>query len=122
MKMNAVKEVRIANLICATIESEHGKIELVFEGWGIDSECTDAQFLDRYSIKFDGEHYQVNECEESKFCHGDFKSIARNLFENTWFLEYEWAEMAGQFCERAELLQLLGSAIAYINNQLFEQR
>lgn len=117
MKMNAVKETCVANLICGVLESEHGKIELVFEGW--DDGTKTAQYLERFTIAFHGEVYVVDEKHVIDFGHGEFKEAVQNIAEKTWYKPYEWDELAQSLLESAELQQLLGSAVSYLNMKLW---
>ena len=117
MKMYAVKETKVAGLICASIESEHGKIEMVFEGWA--GETDSAQFMARYIIDFAGECIQIHECADKDFCQGDFKQAVNSFTSCAPYIPYNWEEMGPCMCEYSEAYQLLASATSYINNMLF---
>lgn len=120
MKMYAVKETVIANLICCSIESEHGKVELVFEGWGDGVEYVGcAQFLERYVVDYQSDNLQLHECKDLNFCHGDFKQVVMNFMSCTPFIPYDWEEMAPTMTDYAEVYTLLASAVACINQKLF---
>lgn len=117
MKLDSVKETKVAGLICGSIECEHGKVDVVFEGWGGNDET--AQYLARYVIDFSGEYIQLHESCDENFCHGNFKSCVNSFTSCCPYVPFDWDEMAPCMCEYAEAFQLLASAAAYINRMLF---
>lgn len=120
MKMYAVKETVIANLICAVIECEHGKVEIVFEGWGVGFEDkTAAQYLKRYVIDYHSDNLQLYEVKDEDFCQGDFKQVVMNFVSCAPYVPFDWDEIAPTLADYSEIYQLLSSAMAYVNTKLY---
>ena len=109
-KMNAVKEVTFCKYLGATIESEHGKIEMLFSTFSDGS----RDELKAFTFNFHGDIFEITEESIGDIKNYEVRMLLRNIATGYYFLSYNSYDLAMEMCERAELLQLMGSALAYL--------
>ena len=110
MKMNAVKETKIAGFIGIELHSEHGNVELMFNTW-VDGTPKD---LAGGEINFIGDIFSVSKSFDNNDTWVNIRDWMHNVADGYYFLEYSAEGLANEMCERSELLQLFGSVCAYL--------
>ena len=109
-KMNAVKEVTMCRYLGATIESEHGKIEMLFTTFS-DGERDEMK---AFNFEFIGEVFSISKELTDEIAIYEVRDMFNSIASGYYFLSYNSYDLANEMCERAELLQLMGSALAYL--------
>ena len=107
MNVYACKENKVAGLIFCTFESEHGKIEYVFDTYT----DGDARNMIKATAEFFGETFTIDRFWDDNGCQADFRDDLSGIANGHYYLEsYSW-DVADEMLEWSEWQKLVASAL-----------